>query len=152
MAYFAIYLIKIRIFMNIPSQRLATAGLVLLRNKMLLLAFSSRKKAFYLPGGKLDVGESPVEALVREVKEELGISISENNLRYYCHITAPAYGEPTGCVMEQDCYILDAPIEPVAMAEIEELKFFSPESYAAEAVQVPGVLHLFEQLKKDGLL
>jgi 8-oxo-dGTP diphosphatase len=35
-----------------------------------------------LPGGKVDPHESPVHALMREMHEELGIAITQNNLQF----------------------------------------------------------------------
>ena len=57
---------------------LHTAGLVVIQENKLLLAFSNNKKAWYLPGGKIDAGETPVEALQREIQEELGSQIPVN--------------------------------------------------------------------------
>jgi len=131
---------------------LHTAGLVVVKNKKVLLAFSKNKQAFYLPGGKIDEGETPGAALIREVKEELDIDIPQNDLRYYMHITAPAYGEDHGIIMEQECYLYDLPNEPASNGEIEKLEYFDAQSYALQPAQVPGVIILIEQLKKDGLL
>jgi len=47
-------------------QTMTTAGLVVVKDRKLLLAFSNNKKAFYLPGGKTDEGETTREALLRE--------------------------------------------------------------------------------------
>lgn len=33
-----------------------------------------------LPAGHIDVGENPIEAMIREIKEELGMNISEEQL------------------------------------------------------------------------
>jgi 8-oxo-dGTP pyrophosphatase MutT (NUDIX family) len=38
---------------------------------------------FLLPGGGLDKGESPIEALNRECKEEIGVDIQTERLVYY---------------------------------------------------------------------
>ncbi|HEY0432482.1 MAG TPA: NUDIX domain-containing protein [Chitinophagaceae bacterium] len=45
--------------------QLRTAGLLHIKDRRLLLAFSTNKQCFYLPGGKLDAGETPATALVR---------------------------------------------------------------------------------------
>ncbi|WP_317171266.1 NUDIX domain-containing protein [Macellibacteroides fermentans] len=45
------------------------------------------KKAWYLPGGKIDDGESSLETLQREIFEELNIVLNAERLKYYCHIT-----------------------------------------------------------------
>ncbi len=39
--------------------------------------------ALGLPGGKVEFGESPKEALMREIKEETGLSITEENLNQF---------------------------------------------------------------------
>jgi len=84
---------------------LPTAGLIVIENNKLLLSYSRNKKAWYLPGGKIDAGETSVEAIQREIQEELNIKLDPSLLKLYCHITAPAYGENTNIIMEQDCYL-----------------------------------------------
>src|ERR1041384_6034295 len=100
--------------------QLPTAGLIIIQNRKLLLAFSKNKQCFYLPGGKIDEGETATEALCREISEELNLHLDQPDLKYYTHISAPAYGELNGIIMEQDCFLLNKPVEPVASAEIEE--------------------------------
>ena len=131
---------------------LVTAGLIAIKDKQLLLAFSTNKQAFYLPGGKTDPGESTREAVIREVLEELNVDLSSQHLQLYSHITAPAFGEQAGIIMEQDCYISQLPKDPVPSAEIGELKYFNTETYRLQPRQVPGVVQVMKQLKQDGLI
>ncbi|SFF06115.1 ADP-ribose pyrophosphatase YjhB, NUDIX family [Pedobacter antarcticus] len=132
--------------------KLHTAGLVVLRDEKLLLAYSRNKKAWYLPGGKIDQGETSLEAIQREIKEELDIDLVANNLKLYTHITAPAFGENTNIQMEQDCFLYKLTEEIKPTNEIEEVAYFNLETYLSEPVQVPGVISIFKQLIADRLI
>lgn len=131
---------------------LPTAGLIVVREDKLLLAYSKNKKAWYLPGGKIDEGESALETIQREVLEELNVILDTERLEYYCHITAPAYGESPHIIMEQDCFLyeLTETIEP--NNEIDEVKFFDLRMYQSEPVQVLGVLKVFDKLVTDNII
>jgi 8-oxo-dGTP pyrophosphatase MutT (NUDIX family) len=119
--------------------QLETAGLLAIKNRKLLLAFSKNKQCFYLPGGKTNEGETAKKALCREIAEELNVQLSQTDLEYYSHVTAPAYCETTGIIMEQDCFLLLTEIDPVASAEIEELRYFSLKEYLQELNNAPGL-------------
>jgi len=132
--------------------KLHTAGLLVIKKKKLLMAYSNNKNCFYLPGGKVDPAETAGEALCREVEEELNTTILTSELRYYTHITAPAYGEADGVVMEQDCYFVDRPIEPTAAAEVGALHYFSLQEYRLLKNTAPGAIMVLEQLNRDGYI
>jgi 8-oxo-dGTP pyrophosphatase MutT (NUDIX family) len=131
---------------------LATAGLLVIRDRKLLLAYSRNKSCFYLPGGKIDEGETAASALRREIAEELNVTIEENELDYYTHISAPAYGEENGTTMEQDCFFLRRKIIPQASAEIRDVKYFSLKEYFSETNRAPGAIKILEQLHNEGLV
>ena len=40
-----------------------------------------------LPAGHVDAGEHPIEAAIREAKEELGIEVTSRDVAYECHST-----------------------------------------------------------------
>jgi 8-oxo-dGTP pyrophosphatase MutT (NUDIX family) len=132
--------------------RLSTAGLLHIRKRKLLLAFSRNKQCFYLPGGKVDAGETSAAALCREIREELSVSIQPEQLIYYTHITAPAYGEMEGVIMEQDCYFADIQTIPEASAEIDKLHYFSVADYQYEINKAPGAVMILEKLQADSLI
>ena len=132
--------------------KLPTAGVLIIENRKLLLAYSRNKQCFYLPGGKIDRGETAAKALCREIAEEMKVTVSEHELNYYTHISAPAYGEENGIIMEQDCFWVDRHITPRPSAEIEELKYFSVNEYLLESNRAPGAVMILRQLQSDDLI
>lgn len=132
--------------------QLPCAGLLAIKERKLLLAYSKNKQCFYLPGGKVDTGETAAQALCREIAEELNVPLTENDLHFYTHITAPAYGEPNGIIMEQDCFIINKKINAAPSAEIAEVKYFSLDEYIQQSNKAPGAVMILEQLQKDGLI
>ena len=54
--------------------------------------------------------------------------------------------------MEQDCFLYDLHQEPNPAAEIEALNYFDIATYKLQTSQVPGVVMVMEQLKKDDLI
>jgi 8-oxo-dGTP pyrophosphatase MutT (NUDIX family) len=130
-------------------EKLQTAGLLVIKDRKLLLAFSNNKQCFYLPGGKTDTGETARQALCREIREELNTPLTEADLIYYTHITAPAYGEANGVIMEQECFFTSQPVNPVAAAEIGALHFFTLEEYLQQQNTAPGAIIVLQQLKAD---
>ncbi|HET9430435.1 MAG TPA: NUDIX domain-containing protein [Chitinophagaceae bacterium] len=129
-----------------------TAGLLLIKERKLLLAYSRNKQCFYLPGGKVESYESAEEALCREIAEELNVDLSPGDLHYYTHITAPAYGEKNGVIMEQDCFLLNSIVFPVASSEISELRYFTLPDYLLENNRAPGALMILQKLQAEGLI
>lgn len=138
--------------MSTQTIQLHTAGLVVVKDGKLLLAFSKNKKAWYLPGGKVDDGETAHQAVQREIKEELNLDLNPDLLKFYGHITAPAFGEDTNILMEQDCFLYELSEKIEASNEIDEVGYFDLKTYLKEPAQVPGVLEIFGRLEKDGLL
>ena len=58
-------------------------GVILEYNKKILIEKNKEFDYCVLPGGRIHTLESTEEALIREVKEELGIDISEKNLKIF---------------------------------------------------------------------
>jgi len=132
--------------------QLPTVGLIIIKRRKLLLALSKNKGCFYLPGGKIDQSESNEEALCREIAEELRVELKKADLEYYTHVTAPAFGEKTGVIMEQECYFVSKDIVPIPSAEIAELQYFSLPEYLNESSVAPGVVLILEKLKADNYI
>ena len=78
---------------------------------------------FMLPGGKREPGEDDLAALVREVREELGVTVTA--ARLLGRFEAPAANEP-GATVRSHAYHVDIEGEMFISAEIEELLWIDP--------------------------
>ena len=67
------------------SKLIIVVAVALIKNKKVLFQERPSEKSmpflWELPGGKIKIGETPEIALIREVNEELGISINSVDLR-----------------------------------------------------------------------
>ena len=59
-----------------------TAALVSVKDYEILLVRVRDNTIWYFPGGKIDLGESAEEAVLREVKEELNITLQNQDINY----------------------------------------------------------------------
>jgi 8-oxo-dGTP pyrophosphatase MutT (NUDIX family) len=133
-------------------EKLHTAGLIVVKDNKLLLAYSKNTNAWYLPGGKLDPGETSKEALIREIKEELSLDVDPEKLPFFYHISIRAYGQVPPKMMEQDCFLYDLQEEIKPRNEIEAVKYFDWATYELEPAQVPGVLKAFKILQEKRII
>ena len=84
---------------------------------------------YMLPGGKIEAGESPAQAAVRELHEEVGAELELESLTILGEWTAPAANE-TGLTVHG--HIFEHPwLEGLAVrAEIEDLLWLHPDEMA----------------------
>lgn len=90
-------------------------------DRRVLAARTRGRPRAYLPGGKREAGESDAAALVREVREELGVELDPASIRFAARFRAPADGQPQGVHVSLTCYRATAIGKPAPCAEIEEL-------------------------------
>ncbi|WP_447592472.1 NUDIX hydrolase [Aquipseudomonas campi] len=110
------------------SITLTIAAVCLLDNDGRLLLVRKRDThAFMLPGGKLEAGESPREALHRELYEELDLRLEDASLNELGRFLAPAANEANTQV-DASIFVarLPHPVKPAA--ELEELRWHAANS------------------------
>lgn len=90
-----------------------------------LLVRKRGTQAFMQPGGKIDAHEQPIQALARELEEELALTIDPALATYLGRFCAPAVNEP-GLEVQAELFLLhiDAVVFPAA--EIEEVQWIDP--------------------------
>jgi 8-oxo-dGTP diphosphatase len=107
---------------------------------------------FMLPGGKPDDGETALDALSREIEEELGCRLDRVMCRTLGTYRAPAANEP-GFTVEAELFAAALLGEPVPSGEIEEVRWLDPDSeppYPLAPLARGHALPLARQLKSKG--
>lgn len=127
---------------------ITVVGLVHVEAGRLLVVRSRNKKAFYLPGGKIEPGESPADALRREVREELGIDLERPVvLKRY---VAPAYGEGEGAMVDMTCFTAQLRGTPRPTSEIAELTYVNQSEYREHVETAPAIHEVLSDLVASG--
>ncbi|WP_298178207.1 NUDIX domain-containing protein [Saccharomonospora sp.] len=122
---------------------------VLVRDRRLLAVRTRGKDKFYLPGGKREAGESDVECLSREVREELGVDLDPRSFSLFTVLDELADGYTDGRRVHMKAYTARHSGELTPGREIAELAWLT----SAEADRCPPAgRHVLGLLSEQGLL
>lgn len=103
------------------------AALLLGPDGRTLLVRKAGTRAFMQPGGKIEPGETAEQALVRELREELGIEADAGRLEPLGRFTATAANEKDAAVVAET-FVLYTDAIPTPAREIEEIVWIDPAS------------------------
>lgn len=107
------------------------AAVILNQSQQMLLVRKKNTQRFMQAGGKIEANETPLQALLRELDEELQIQPDPNLLHYHGEFRAPAANEPNHEVRAHIYQLTwHNPIQ--IAAEIEEARW----EYPSEAKQL----------------
>lgn len=105
-----------------PSPRIIEAVCwLLIKDNKVLCSRSRNHKAYLIPGGKRKEGESEHQALLREIDEELGVSLLVDTLKNIGVFEGPADDQPEGVRVRLSCYEGGYTGQPGPKAELEEV-------------------------------
>lgn len=92
-----------------------------IQNKSILSTRSKGKNKYYIPGGKRENGESDIQALAREIKEELCVDLIEESIKFLGNFEGQAHGHAVGVIVKMQCYTSKFEGNLKSAAEIEEM-------------------------------
>ncbi len=100
-------------------------GVISIDGKVLFVR-AKNNQHWSLPGGKLEKGETHVEALIRELEEELSISVEQSCLAKLGNYSRPS-GKYPGRISDVTVFIVKEFVGEITLSsEIEELKWIDP--------------------------
>lgn len=97
---------------------------ICIHEQKLLCVRTHGKDAFYLPGGKRELGESDEQTLMREVAEELNVQLQSETIAWFQTYEADAHGYGVGTQVRMPCYQADYKGTFQPSAEIAEMAWF----------------------------
>ncbi len=116
---------------------------VIVRDGRFLLVRKRGTTAFMQVGGKIEPGEEPLAALLREVAEEIGVDVAPEVVRPLGRRSAVAANEPDH-VVDAHAFAVELPagFEPRPQAELEDLVWVDPADPATPYPVAPLSLEL----------
>ena len=100
------------------------AAIIIHENKIFATqrGYGEFKDGWEFPGGKIEPGETPQEALVREIKEELDIEIEVKDFLETVEYDYPAFH------LSMDCFFCAIKSGELVLKEHEAAKWLTPET------------------------
>ncbi len=117
-------------FKKVTLFRVTVMAVIFDEHKRILLAHRSDSDYWNLPGGKMEKGETPWSALEREVKEEVGVTVSVEKM-------VGVYSYPRDdqdmIIMTLHCVITEG--QPVTTPESDNIAYFDKDTLPSNLSQ-----------------
>ncbi|MEY8717283.1 NUDIX hydrolase [Francisella philomiragia] len=118
------------------------AAFVAIKDNKILLTRTRDNTIWYQAGGKIEQNETPIQTIVRELKEELSLELTTDDMHYLGNITTDNHDRTTTVSLE--CFTADINQEIKPCAEISAIKWFDFDDTEFVA---PAVLEVIAKYK-----
>jgi len=122
---------------------------ICIQDRKVLFVRTKGKDLFYTVGGKREGQETDEQALLREVQEEVDVSLVSGTITYLATFKAQAHAQPEGVMVQLKCFTADYQGDLKPSAEIVELIWLS--SADKDKTTTPGAMVL-DWLKEHDLI
>ena len=96
-------------------------AVALIRDRRVLMVTARGRDVWFMPGGKIDAGETEADAAAREAWEEVALRLDPAALAPLFTVLIQAHGEPEGRLVRMAVFAAETPDEPAASAEVSAL-------------------------------
>ena len=111
-----------------------SARSIIIRNGRVAMVHSLKYDYFKFPGGGIENGENPVDAMIRETREEAGLTVIEETVREYgyVHRIQRSDNDPSECFDQDNYYYLCEAEDSLVSQDLDDYE--QRESYRLEFV------------------
>jgi 8-oxo-dGTP diphosphatase len=106
---------------------ISVAAVALVRDRRMLMVTARNRDVLYLPGGKIDPGESAMDAAAREASEEVAVGLVPGTVLELFTVVTQAHGEPDGRRVRMVVFAAEADGEPRPNAEVSAVHWVTTE-------------------------
>ena len=111
-----------------------SARSIIIRDGKIAMVHSLKYDYYKFPGGGIENGENPVEAMIRETREEAGLEVIPDTVKEYgmVHRIQKSDSDDTECFIQDNYYYLCEARETPVSQDLDEYE--AKESYRLEYV------------------
>ena len=112
-----------------------SARSIIIREGRIAMVHSLRYDYYKFPGGGIRKGEEPIEAMIRETREEAGLTVIPETIREYgyVHRIEKSISDPAECFIQDNYYYLCAAQEQGVSQDLDDYE--AREGYTLEFVE-----------------
>ena len=112
-----------------------SARSIIVRDGRVAMIHSLKYDYYKFPGGGIEEGENPVEAMIRETQEEAGLVVVPESIKEYgyVHRVQKSDVDPTECFVQDNYYYLCKAMDIVTPQHLDDYE--AQESYRLEYVE-----------------
>lgn len=111
-----------------PLPDILVSAVAIVRGRRVLMVTARGRDVLYMPGGKIDAGETPAEAAVREAREEVAVEIDPARVSPLFTVVTQAHGEPHGRLVRMHVFAAETDETPTPSAEVSAVHWVGTES------------------------
>ena len=122
---------------------------IIIRNGKVAMIHSLKYDYYKFPGGGIESGESPADAVIREVREEAGLIVIPESVREYgyVHRIQRSDKDPSECFVQDNYYYLCEASEEIASQCLDDYE--AQESYRLEFVEPAAAIRKNREAKES---
>ena len=106
-----------------------SARAIIIKDKKLAAIYSNKQKCYQIPGGGIESGETSIEAMIREVKEEVGLEVIRESIQEFGYVHRIQKGKYEPVFIQDNyyylCEVYDTQI-PASYSESEKADGLEP--------------------------
>ena len=112
-----------------------SARSIIIKDKKVAMIYSVKYNYYKFPGGGIENGESPVDAMIRETREESGLVVKPDTVKEYgyVHRIQRSDRDETECFIQDNYYYLCETADTVTSQELDDYEV--EEAYTLEYVE-----------------